>query len=197
MLFENSCDDKCNSTPKNLLFENLVKSRCITLFSSINSATAKEVIEALLLLENIDNKAPINLFLNSPGGEINSGFAIYDIIRFIKPEVRIICSGLCASIATIILIAAKKENRYSLPNSKFLIHQPLIPGGISGQASDIEITAEQITKSRDKINRLLAEECGQALDKVEQHTDRDYWMTTVEAKEYGLVSKIINTHSEI
>ena len=139
----------------------------------------------------------INLYLNSPGGEVNSGFAIYDTIRFLSSDVRIINTGLCASIATIINIAAKKQHRFSMPNCKFLIHQPLIPGQIYGQASDIEIHAREILKTRQKINELLSKECGQPLAKVEKDTTRDYWMNAGEALEYGLVTKIIENITDV
>jgi ATP-dependent Clp protease protease subunit len=140
---------------------------------------------------------PIRLFVNSPGGDVNSGFAIFDTIRFIKSPVIIVNAGLCASIATIINIAAKKENRLSLPNSRFLIHQPLIPGQVQGQASDLEITAKQILLTRAKINKYLADETGTKLEKVEKDTVRDYWMNAEEAKEYGLINKIITSVNEI
>ena len=128
---------------------------------------------------------------------MNSGFAIYDAMRYINSEVRIITAGLCASIATIINLGAPKEHRYSLPNGRFLIHQPLIGGHVQGQASDLEITAREIIKTRAKINELLAEECGQKVAKVEEDTARDYWMNAEEALEYGLISKIVHKISEI
>ena len=128
---------------------------------------------------------------------MNSGFAIYDTIRFISSPVTIINTGLCASIATVINIAAKKDRRFSMPNAKFLIHQPLIPGQVYGQASDLEITAREILKTREKINKMLAKETGTPLDKVEKDTTRDYWMNAQEAVEYGLVSKIVETYKDL
>lgn len=177
--------------------QRLLDRRTIFVSEGINSAVAKRVINQLLTLEMEKPGTPINFFLNSPGGEVNSGFAIYDTMRFLKSEVRVINTGLCASIATIINIAAKKQNRYSMPNCKFLIHQPLIPGQIYGQASDIEIHAREILKTRQKINELLAKECGQPLAKVEKDTGRDYWMNAGEALEYGLVHKIVENISEL
>lgn len=177
--------------------QRLLDRRTIFVSEGVNSAVAKRVINQLLTLEMEKPGAPINFFVNSPGGEVNSGFAIYDTIRFLKSEVRIINTGLCASIATIINIAAKKQNRFSMPNCKFLIHQPLIPGQIYGQASDIEIHAREILKTRQKINELLAKECGQPIAKVEKDTSRDYWMNAGEALEYGLVNKIIENISEL
>ena len=141
--------DEKNGTPP--LFEKMLKTRTLTLFDAVKPKTAKEIIQGLFLLEAEDDKKPIYLYINSPGGEVNSGFAIFDTIKFIKPEVKIICCGLCASIATIILLAPTKENRISLPNAQFLIHQPLISGQIFGQASDIEITANEILKTKETI----------------------------------------------
>ena len=178
------------------LEQRLLDRRTIFISEGINSAVAKRVINQLLTLE-MEKPGPINVYVNSPGGEVNSGFAIYDTIRFLKSEVRIINTGLCASIATIINIAAKKQNRYSMPNCKFLIHQPLIPGQIYGQASDIEIHAREILKTRQKINELLSKECGQPLAKVEKDTARDYWMNSGEALEYGLITKIVENISEL
>lgn len=178
-------------------WERLAKSRTLTLFSGVNAEVARDVIDGLLFLEAEDPSTPIKLLVNSPGGEVNSGFSIYDTIKFIKPEVKIICTGLCASIATVILIAAEPQNRISMPNCRFLIHQPLIRGGIQGQASDIQIHADEIVKTRAKINHLLSEACGQDLARVEKDTDRDYWMNATESLEYGLVKKIISSQSEL
>ncbi len=176
--------------------ERLFSTRTLTLFEQVDNKVAKNIIQSLILLENDNDEKPIYLYVNSPGGEVNSGFAIYDMLRFIKPEIKILCSGLCASIATIILLGTEKKNRISLPNSKFLIHQPLI-GGVSGPVSDIEITANQIVKTREKINALLSRETGQSIEKITIDTDRDYWMNAQEALEYGLISKIIESRSEI
>ncbi len=177
--------------------QRLLDKRTLFVSEGINSVVAKRVINQLLTLEYDKPNTPINLFLNSPGGEVNSGFAIYDTIRFLTSDVRIINTGLCASIATIINIAAKKQHRFTMPNCKFLIHQPLIPGQIYGQASDIEIHAREILKTRQKINELLSKECGQPLAKVEKDTSRDYWMNAGEALEYGLVTKIIENISDV
>lgn len=175
----------------------LLDKRIIIISEGIDSSVAKKVITQLLYLDSVDSKSPIHVYINSPGGEINSGFAIYDTIKFIKPEVKIINTGLCASIATIINIAAHKQNRYSLPNCRFLIHQPLIPGQITGPAADLEITAKEILKTREKINKLLALECNQPLEKVEKDTARDYWMSAQEALEYGLITKIIENENQL
>jgi ATP-dependent Clp protease protease subunit len=174
----------------------LLESRRIFLSEGVNARVAKRVIADLLILDGMSAQ-PIELFINSPGGEVNSGFAIFDTIRFLKSPVRVINAGLCASIATIINVAAKKENRFSLPNSRFLIHQPLIMGQVYGQASDLEITARQILMTREKINQLLALECSQPLAKVSEDTSRDYWMSAKEAVAYGLITKIIENVKDI
>lgn len=178
---------------------NMMDRRAIVISEGINSAVAKRVISSLLVMDSAAEAkgAPITIYLNSPGGEVTSGFAIYDTMRFIKSPVHIVCTGLCASIATVLLCGAKREHRFTMPNTKFLIHQPLIPGQIYGQASDLEITAREILKTRQKINELLSQECDQPLAKVEGDTQRDYWMNAMEAKEYGLVKKIIENKSDL
>lgn len=175
---------------------NLLKARSLFISEAINSSSAKKVVSDLLTLDAM-NSDPIYIYINSPGGEINSGFSIYDTINYIGSEVKVISTGLCASIATIINVAAKKENRFSMPNARFLIHQPLISEKIYGQATDIEITANEMTKTKAKINRILAEECSQDLQKIEKDTQRDYWMSPSEALEYGLIHKIIENKKEI
>ena len=174
----------------------LLENRTIFISEGITSAVAKRVVQHLLALDQHGDQ-PINVFQNSPGGEVNSGFAIYDTMRFIKSEVRVINTGLCASIATIINLGAPKKNRLGMPNCKFLIHQPLIGGHVQGQASDLEITAREIIKTRKKINEMLSAECDQPFAKVEEDTTRDYWMSATEALEYGLISKIVENVSEI
>lgn len=174
----------------------LLENRTLFMSEAVGSQTAKRFVSDLLTLD-ANGHDPIYFYINSPGGEVNSGFAIYDTVRFIKSPVYMITSGLCASIATIINIAVPAERRLSLPNSKFLIHQPLISGQVFGQASDIEITATQILKTREKINALLAEACNQELKKVEEDTTRDYWMSATECLEYGLIGKIIKEKSEL
>ncbi len=175
----------------------LLENRIIFVSEGINASVSKRIVSNLLAMESAKPGAPITMYLNSPGGEVNSGYAIFDTIRFITSPVNIVASGLCASIATVIFVAAEKSRRYSMPNTKFLIHQPLIPGQIYGQASDIEITAKEILKTRQKINDLLAKECKQPLEKVAKDTTRDYWMSASEALEYGLVTKIIENIKEL
>jgi ATP-dependent Clp protease, protease subunit len=175
----------------------LFKNRKIILSEAVTSHSARKVIEQLLALEADNAQEPIWMFLNSPGGEVNSGFGIYDTMRFIRPEVKVIVTGLAASIATVILLAAKKENRISMPNSRLLIHQPLIGGYVQGQATDIDITAREILKTRERIAELYNKETGQPLERVQRDIERDYWMTAPEAKEYGLIHRIVSNWGEL
>ena len=190
---EHSKDNK-NPSRSGFMDEKLFKSRSITIFGNIDDKLARSVTERLLALA-VDGDEPIFLYISSPGGHVESGDVIYDMIKFIKPEVRVIGTGWVASAATTIFLAAKKENRFSLPNTRYLVHQPL--GGARGDATDIAIQAEQIVKMRARINQLIAYETGQALDRVAKDTDRDYWMTVEEAIEYGIVGKVIKSISEI
>ena len=180
-----------------LVTERLLATRTIQMFGSVSQDLTDRVIGQLLLLEAEDSSAPIVVVQNSPGGSVSDGLALYDTMRFVKPDVKIICAGLTASIATITLLGADKAHRYSLPNTRFLIHQPLIPGSIFGQASDLEIAAQEIIKTRDTINKMLAEATGQSLERVAKDTQRDYWMTADEALDYGLISKIISSRNHI
>jgi ATP-dependent Clp protease protease subunit len=181
---------------ENSLSEKMLKTRTVTLFDAIDAKVAKEFIQSLLLLEADNAKEPIKVLLNSPGGEVTAGFAIYDAIRFIGPEVKIVCTGLCASIATIILTAVPKKNRLSTPNCEFLIHQPLSQG-ITGRISDIEIASKELAKTKEKLLSILAKETGKTMDQITRDCDRDYWMTAIHAKEYGLVDRIIDKKSDV
>tara|TARA_X000001036_G_scaffold209448_1_gene196879 strand:+ start:501 stop:1097 length:597 start_codon:yes stop_codon:yes gene_type:complete len=189
-------EDAVKNEPRASVFmdEKLFKSRCLTIFGEINDKIARSVTERLLALAS-ENDEPITLYISSPGGHVESGDVVYDIIKFIKPVVRVIGTGWVASAAATIYLAADKENRFALPNTRFLIHQPL--GGSRGDATDIAIQAEQIVKTRSRINQLIAKETGQPLDKVAQDTDRDYWMTVDEALSYGIVSKIVNSIEQL
>ncbi len=169
--------------------EGLLEHRIVMLTSSVDAESADEVISKLLYLEKKNPGAPIELFINSPGGEISSGLAIYDVIRYISSPVTTIACGLTASIATIILIAAEKGRRKALPHARLLIHQPL--AGFKGTASDIEIQMKEIQKLKLRLNEMLAEATGQPLERIERDTDRDYWMSAEEALEYGLIDEII------
>ncbi|MEK7259267.1 MAG: ATP-dependent Clp protease proteolytic subunit [Pseudomonadota bacterium] len=180
--------------PSRFLDEKLFKSRSITIFGEIDEKIARAVTEKLLALA-ADGDEPINIYISSPGGHVESGDVVYDMIKFIKPEVRVIGTGWVASAATTIYLAAKKENRFSLPNTRFLVHQP--SGGSRGRASDIKIQAEQIIKMRERINKLIADETGQPLERVAKDTDRDHWMTVAEAIDYGIVGKQITSIAEL
>ncbi len=178
----------------NFMDEKLFKSRSISIFGQINERTARSVTEQLLAL-SAENDDPITIYISSPGGHVESGDVIYDMIKFIKPVVRVIGTGWVASAATNIYLAAKKENRYSLPNTRYLVHQP--SGGSQGDATDIKIQMEQIIKTKERINRIISEETGRPLEQVEKDTDRDYWMSVDEAIDYGIVSKVISSINDI
>ena len=182
---------------QSVLHERLLGSRTIHLFGAVTNEVANRVVSALLLLDAEDSEAPITLVQNSPGGSVNDGMAIYDTMRYVQAPVRVLCVGLTASIATITLLGADKKDRLSLPNTRFLIHQPLIPGNIVGPASDLEITAQEILKTRAKINEMLAEETGQPLERVKVDTQRDYWMNAEEALEYGLISRVVSSAADL
>ena len=174
--------------------EKLFKSRAITIFGEISDKVARSVTERLLALA-AENDGPISLYISSPGGHVESGDVVYDMIKFIKPEVKVIGTGWVASAATTIFLAADKKNRFALPNTRFLVHQP--SGGSRGDATDIAIQAEQIVKMKQRLNQLIADETGQPLEKVAEDTDRDYWMTVEEAIDYGIVTKVVNSITEI
>lgn len=174
--------------------EKLFKSRSLTIFGEINDKIARSVTERLLALAAESDDA-ISIYISSPGGHVESGDVIYDMIKFIKPAVKVIGTGWVASAATTIYLAADKENRFALPNTRFLIHQPL--GGSQGDATDIAIQAEQIVKTKARINQLIAKETGQDLERVAVDTDRDYWMTVDEAIAYGIVKKVVASADEI
>jgi ATP-dependent Clp protease protease subunit len=178
----------------NFLDEKLFKSRSISIFGQINERAARSVMEQLLALA-AESDDPITIYVSSPGGHVESGDVIYDMIKFIKPEVKMIGTGWVASAATTIYLAAEKKNRYCLPNTRFLIHQPL--GGSQGSATDISIAAEQILKTKARINQLIAEETGMDITQVEKDTDRDHWMDTDEAIKYGIVNQVVKSMDEI
>ena len=180
--------------PGGLIDEKLFKSRSISIFGGINEKIARSVTEQLLALA-AESDDPITVYVSSPGGHVESGDVIYDMIKYVKPEVRVVGTGWVASAATTIYLAAKKENRYALPNTRFLVHQP--SGGSRGDATDISIQAEQILKTKARINQLIADETGQPYERVEKDTDRDYWMSVDEAIEYGIVGKQITSVTEI
>jgi len=194
-------DDDEEDTPEeketnwqDVLTGKMLKTRTILLSGEIRKGLAEKTIRQLLLMEAMGDD-PVRIFIDSPGGDADAGYAIFDMIRFIKPPVWTIGMGLVASAAAIIQLAAPKERRVGLPNSHYLIHQPL--SGIRGVATDIEIHAKELEKLREKINRLIADETGNPFDQVEKDTDRDYWMNASEAVNYGLISRIISKREEI
>ena len=178
----------------NFMDEKLFKSRSISIFGNINERIARSVAEQLLAL-SAESNDPITIYISSPGGHVESGDVIYDMIKFIKPEVRVVGTGWVASAATNIYLAAKKENRFSLPNTRYLVHQP--SGGSRGDATDIAIQMEEILKTKERINKIISDETGRPLEQVELDTDRDYWMSVEEAIEYGIVHKVITSVTEL
>lgn len=186
-----------SATPANasgLMQQKMLDSRSIIISGEITQAITKEVVSQLLLLQSINDK-PIKLYLNSQGGHVEAADTIHDVIKFIKPEVHIIGTGWVVSAGITIFLAADKKHRYSLPNTRFMIHQPL--GGVRGQATDIEIEAREIIRMHERVNKMISEATGQPLEKVKQDTDRNYWMSPKEAIDYGIVGKIITRFSEL
>lgn len=172
------------------IYSRLLKDRIVFLGSAIDDNVANLVIAQLLFLEAEDPDKDIYLYINSPGGSISAGMAIYDTMQYIRPDVCTICVGLAASMGAFLLAAGQKGKRYALPNAEIMIHQPL--GGTQGQATDIEIHARRIIKMKDSLNRILAERTGQKLEKIQQDTERDYFMTAHEAKDYGIIDEVIS-----
>lgn len=173
------------------IYSRLLKDRIIFLGSDVNDVVANSIIAQMLFLAAEDPEKDIHLYINSPGGSITAGMAIYDTMQFIKPDVSTICMGMAASMGAFLLNAGAKGKRYALPNSEIMIHQPL--GGAQGQATDIEIRARRILKMRDKLNKILAERTGQPIERIEKDTDRDNFMSAEEAQAYGLVDKVISS----
>ncbi len=174
------------------IYSRLLKERIIFLGGPVNDAVANSVIAQLLFLEHEDPKKDIKLYLNTPGGSVTAGLAIYDTMQYVKPDVATMCVGMAASMGAVLLGAGAPGKRFALPNSEILLHQ--VMGGAEGQATEIEITARQIIKIKDKINHILSKNTGQPLAKIEKDTDRDFYMNPEEAKEYGLIDEIIKKH---
>lgn len=180
------------------LDEALFKSRVVQVSGGVDGELASTVNKQLLALEAADPKKPIYLFINSPGGEVTSGFSIYDTARFIEPEVITVVAGMAASMGSIIALSPrKKENRLAFPNAKFLIHQPLIAGTIQGRAVDLEIHARDIVKTKERINELYRQETGKSIEVIREATDRDNWMDVEEALKFGLINRVVNTRCEL
>jgi ATP-dependent Clp protease protease subunit len=171
------------------IYSRLLRERVVFLVGPVNDQTANLVVAQLLFLESENPDKDISLYINSPGGSVSAGLSIYDTMQFIKPDVSTLCMGLAASMGAFLLAAGAKGKRFALPNSKIMIHQPM--GGAQGQATDIEIHAREILKTREQLNRILAERSGQPLDRVQADTERDYFMSAAESAEYGLIDQVI------
>jgi len=177
------------------IYSRLLKDRIIFLGSAVNDDIANLLIAQLLFLESDDPDKDINFYINSPGGVVTSGLAVYDTMQYIKPDIATVCIGQAASMGALLLAAGAKEKRYSLPNSRILIHQPM--GGSQGQASDIAIQAKEILRMRDTLNSVLAFHTGNDLDKIQEDTDRDFFMSGVEAKDYGIIDHVIVNRDDL
>lgn len=177
------------------IYSRLLRERIVFVSGEINDQMADVIVAQLLLLEFEDPEKDIQLYINSPGGSVTAGLAIYDTMNYIKPDVSTICIGQAASMGAVLLTSGKKGKRFSLPNSNILIHQPL--GGAQGQATDINIVAEQILKIRERLNKILSDSSGQDIEQIQKDTERDKYMTAQEALDYGLIDKVIESHKEI
>lgn len=177
------------------IYSRLLEDRIILLAGPINDASANSVIAQLLFLAAKDAKKDIQIYINSPGGSVTAGLAIYDTMQYIKPDVSTVCVGVAASMAAVLLGAGAKGKRFALPNSEIMLHQ--VAGGAEGQASEIEITAKQILKIKARLNGILASHTGQTLSKIESDTDRDYYLDPKEAKKYGLIDKILDRKGSV
>jgi ATP-dependent Clp protease protease subunit len=175
------------------IYSRLLKERIVFLAGPINDMVANSVIAQLLFLASKEADKDIQLYLNTPGGSVTAGLAIYDTMQYVKPDISTVCVGMAASMGAVLLAAGKKGKRFALPNSEILLHQ--VAGGVTGEAVEIEITAKQILKIRERLNQLLARHTGQSLAKIEKDTDRDFYLSAQEAKEYGLIDTVIKTKS--
>ena len=188
-LADDEDEDKKNQKAPDAFSDKFLKTRQIILTGEINKELADSIVRQLLILDSEDSKSPIYMYIDSPGGDVDAGFAIFDMIRFVTAPVTLIGMGLIASAATLVLLAVPKDKRFGLPNSRYLIHQPL--GGMRGVATDIEIYAKDMEKIRTKLNKIISEETGMDLKQVVKDTERDYWLDSEEAVKYGLISKIV------
>lgn len=191
---ENDKEEKSQESTSEVMNTKFLKTRQVLLSGEVNKALAEKIVRQLLVME-ADSDEPIRIFIDSPGGDVDAGYAIFDMIRFVKAPVYCIGMGLVASAGALILLAADKSRRIGLPNSHYLIHQPL--SGIKGVATDIEIHAQELEKTKAKINDLIAQETGKPLEQVAKDTDRDYWLSATEALDYGLISKVVSRREEL
>ena len=197
MIYLDSDDEKepkAQESTSEVMNTKFLKTRQILLSGEVNKALAEKIVRQLLVME-ADSDEPIRIYIDSPGGDVDAGYAIFDMIRFVKAPVYCIGMGLVASAGALILLAADKSRRIGLPNSHYLIHQPL--SGIKGVATDIEIHAQELEKTKAKINDLIAQETGKPLEQVAKDTDRDYWLSATEAMEYGLINKVVSKREEL
>ena len=172
------------------IYSRLLRERVIFLVGPVNDQTANLVVAQLLFLESENPEKDISLYINSPGGSVSAGMSIFDTMQFIKPQVSTLCMGMAASMGAFLLTAGEKGKRFALPNAKIMIHQPL--GGAQGQATDIEIHAREILKTREQLNRIMADRTGQPLEKIQADTERDYYMSSAEAQTYGLIDQVLS-----
>lgn len=179
------------------IYSRLLKERIIFLVGPVDDHTANLVVAQLLFLESENPDKDIYFYINSPGGSVTAGMSIYDTMKFIKPDVQTLCLGQAASMGAFLLSAGTKGKRFALPNSRIMIHQPLISGGLGGQASDIEIHARELLKLKEKLNKILADHTGKSIEEVERDTDRDNFMSAHEAMEYGLIDKVITSRNDV
>ena len=173
------------------IYSRLLRERIVFLGGPINDAVANTIIAQLLFLEHEDPKKDIKLYLNTPGGSVTAGMAIYDTMQYVKPDVSTMCVGIAASMGAFLLASGQKGKRFTLPNSEILLHQEM--GGAEGQAVEVEIAAKQIIRTKEKLNHLFSKHTGQSLSKIERDTDRDFWLTAEEAKTYGLIDEIVKS----
>ena len=187
-------DDKDSKSGSDSLIKHMLDARRVIISGEINDKVAKEVCAQLYLMADASDD-PIDIVISSPGGHVESGDMIHDCIKFITPKVRILGTGWVASAGALIYVAAEKEDRYSLPNTRYMLHQPW--GGVGGKGSDVEIQAQQILAMRERLNKIFADATGQSLKKITEDTDRDYWLTATDAVDYGIVGKIITSQKEL
>lgn len=191
---ERECGENGGKDSSNF-HKRLLQARVIMISEPITDKLARSVTTQAILMQEENSSAPITVYINSPGGSADSGFAIFDILRFVTPPVRTLCTGLCASAAVLAYLSAPKEARFSLPNSRFLLHQPSTT--LFGTASDIEINAHEIIKLRERYNKIVADETAKSMEQITKDSDRDFWLSAEESLKYGLVGKIIHSHSEM
>lgn len=192
---DEGCQEKQKEGGSGVFAKRLLKARVIMVSETITDTLARSVAEQAIVMQEESATEPITVYINSPGGSADSGFAIYDILRFVSPPIRTICTGLCASAAVLIYLAAEQKQRFSLPNSRFLLHQPST--SLFGTASDIEINANEIIKLRERYNTIVSEETGKSVEQITHDSDRDFWLSASQAVEYGLVGKIVKYAGEL